>query len=104
MLFTKAESGGQGGIRTREETVVPYPLSRRAPSAARPPVRSDNNTIVGIPCYDSSTLLNSSFLCPVENQKDRYRFTTWNPLAQSVSTLVETKKSAITILGFNAEK
>src|SRR5215211_4847164 len=31
--------GGEGGIRTRERACAPYSLSRRVPSATRPPLR-----------------------------------------------------------------
>src|SRR3954454_11287585 len=34
-----ARAGGEGGIRTLERACAPYSLSRRVPSATRPPLR-----------------------------------------------------------------
>src|SRR5215210_4598577 len=34
-----SREGGEGGIRTRERACAPYSLSRRVPSATRPPLR-----------------------------------------------------------------
>src|SRR5438034_10302247 len=39
-LHADSRVSGEGGIRTRERACAPYSLSRRVPSATRPPLRA----------------------------------------------------------------